>query len=520
MKLVPFLIVLCFGIILVQPVMAQTTTASIEGTVKDPQGNLVAGAQITAKSEALGIERSTTSDEQGFYRLTALPAGTYSLAAAHTGFATQTFPTVELTVNRTIRLEIQLEVGPVQERVSITSDTLAIDPTTPATGATITPRQITEMPVNGRNYLDLLQLVPGVVINHQANQGSDNSTPVLGERAGNNNFMIDGQPNKNTVTGGAAAQFNQETIAEFQVLTAGYKAEFGQASGAIVNVITRSGGNGLHGIGSIFHRNNAFDASNSLTDGEDAPELRRYDYSLALGGPIVKDRVFFFGSGERITERRVLNFTFPSTGSPQADQILRDFETPFDNPSRTYETRGFFKLDEQLGRHRLSQEVNYTNGVVREFLPLSAANSLPSRRNDTSARSLLLGFSDLILLGNQANPWVLNLRGGPTSRRRIRKPVSARHFKSLVRSRPAALAATSDPCSSATRKRRRCWTRSTPRSRRTRANSSTRTISNLVMLFSAPLSTASNHKYSNCNSSQLLTTSKPLDRSTPAFSPS
>src|SRR5688572_1899433 len=108
MKLVPFLIVLCFGIILVQPVMAQTTTASIEGTVKDPQGNLVAGAQITAKSEALGIERSTTSDENGFYRVTALPAGNYSLAASHTGFATQTFPNVELTVNRTTKIEIQL----------------------------------------------------------------------------------------------------------------------------------------------------------------------------------------------------------------------------------------------------------------------------------------------------------------------------------------------------------------------------------------------------------------------------
>src|SRR5262249_31146098 len=82
------------------------------------------------------------------------------------------------------------------------------------------------------------------------------------------------------------------------------------------------------------------------------------------------------------------------------------------NPSRTYETRGFFKLDEQLGRHRLSQEVNYTNGVVKEFLPLSNSNSLPSRRNDTSGRSLLLGFSDLILLGDQSNPWVVNLRGG------------------------------------------------------------------------------------------------------------
>ena len=416
MKLASILIVLSFGFILphllVQPVTAQTTTASIEGTVRDPQGRVVAGAQITAKSETLGIERTTTSDENGFYRLTALPAGVYSLSASHTGFATQTFPNIQLTVNRTASIEVQLEVGPVQERVSITSESLAIDPTTPATGGTVTPRQITEMPVNGRNYLDLLQLVPGVVINHQANTGSDNSTPVLGERSGNNNFMIDGQPNKNTVTGGAAAQFNQETIAEFQVLTAGYKAEFGQGSGAIVNVITRSGGNDFHGIGSIFHRNDAFDASNSLTPGEDAPSLRRYDYSLALGGPIVKDKVFFFGSGERITERRRLNFTFPDTGNAQTNQLLRDFETPFDNPSRIYETRGFFKLDEQLGRHRLTQEVNYTNGVVKEFLPLSAANSLPSRRNDTSARSLLLGFSDLILLGDQANPWVLTLRGG------------------------------------------------------------------------------------------------------------
>lgn len=412
MKFLSLLTVLCFGLVLIQTASAQTTTASIEGTVKDPQDRVVAGAQIIVKSESRGIERTTTSDDNGFYRVTALPAGTYSLAASHTGFATQSFPNVELTVNRTATIDVQLEVGPVQERVSVTSETLAIDPTTSATGATVTPRQITEMPVNGRNYLDLLQLVPGVVVNHQANAGSDTSTPVLGDRAGNNNFMIDGQPNKNTVTGGAAAQFNQETIAEFQVLTAGYKAEFGQASGAIVNVITRSGGNGLHGVGSFFHRNDAFDSSNSLTADQDAPELRRYDYSLALGGPIVKDKVFFFGSGERITERRVLNFTFPSTGNAQANQILRDFETPFDNPSRTYETRGFFKLDEQLGGHRLSQEVNYTNGVVKEFLPLSNANSLPSRRNDTSARSLLLGFSDLVLLGDQSNPWVLTLRGG------------------------------------------------------------------------------------------------------------
>jgi outer membrane receptor protein involved in Fe transport len=392
---------------------AQTTTSTIEGTVKDPRGEVVAGAQIKASSPSLATERTTTSDENGFYRITALPAGTYTLTASGTGFANSTFGSVELTVNRTLTLDVQLEVGKVQEQVNVTAETQAIDSTSSATGITVTPRQIQDLPVNGRNYLDLLQLTPGAVINRQANVGSDNSTPVLGERAGNNNFMIDGQPNKNTFDGGAAAPFNQETIAEFQVLTAGYRAEFGQASGAIVNVITRSGGNAYHGVGSLFYRNDAFDSSNSLDPTVTAaPPLHRYDYSLALGGPVIKKRVFFFGSAERITENRILNFTFPSTGNAQANQILRNFETPFDNPSRTYETRGFFKLDEQVGRHRLTEELNYTNGVVKEFLPLSAANSLPSRRNDTSARNLLLGFSDTVLLGNQSNPWVLTLRGG------------------------------------------------------------------------------------------------------------
>ena len=394
------------------PATAQTTS-NIEGTIKDPRGAVVSGAQITATSPSLTVERTTSCDENGFYRLAALPAGIYVVKVSASGFANSTFSNVELLVNRTLSLDVQLEVGNVKEQINITAEAALIDPTTPATGGTVTPRQIQDMPVNGRNYLDLMQLVPGAVINRQANVGSDNSTPVLGERAGNNNFMIDGQPNKNTVDGGAAAQFNQETIAEFQVLTAGYKAEFGQASGAIVNVITRSGNNEYHGVGSLFVRNDAFDSSNSLDPTQTkAPKLRRYDYSLAGGGPIIKDKLLFFGSGERIHENRKLNFTFPKTGSAQVDQLLRNFETPFDNPSRIRDTRGFFKLDEPIARHRLSQEINYTNGVVKEFLPLSQANSLPSRRNDTSLRSLLLGFADTMLLGDQANPWIVTLRGG------------------------------------------------------------------------------------------------------------
>lgn len=416
---------LCAAVLLslmVAPALAQTTVSTIEGTIKDPQGSVVSGAQVVVKSAALGIERTATSDAEGFYRITALPAGNYSLTITHAGFATRSFENVELTVNRTLTLDIPLEVGAVQGQVDVVGYAQLLNPTSSSTGATVTPQQIREMPTNGRNYLDLMQLVPGVVVNRQANAGSDNSTPVLGERAGNNNFLIDGQPNKDTVTGGAASQFNQETIAEFQVLTAGFRAEFGQASGAIVNVITRSGANTYHGLASIFFRNNVFDSSNSLDPTQDeAPFLQRWDYSLALGGPIVKDKVFFFGSGERIRENRRLNFVFP----PGTPQVARNFESQFDNPSRIFDTRGFFKLDEQLGRHSLSQSVNYTNGNVREFLPLSNATDLPSRRNDTGARHLLLAFSDTLLAGDQGNPWVVTLRGsyrGDTSETRPAHP--------------------------------------------------------------------------------------------------
>lgn len=408
-SLLMVLFVFLLPLVMTSTALAQTTLSSIEGTIRDAQGSVVAGAQITVKSTSLGIERTATSDAEGFYRITALPAGVFSLSIAHSGFATRSFDNVELTVNRTLTLDIPLEVGAITSQVDVVGYAQLLNPTSSATGSTVTPQQIKEMPTNGRNYLDLMQLVPGVVINRQANVGSDNSTPVLGERAGNNNFLIDGQPNKDTVNGGAASQFNQETIAEFQVLTAGFRAEFGQASGAVVNVITKSGSNDYHGLASIFFRNNVFDSSNSLDPAQDeAPFLQRWDYSLALGGPIVKDKVFFFGSGERIRENRRLNFVFP----PGTPQIARDFENQFDNPARLFDTRGFLKFDEQLGRHSLSQSVSYTNGNVREFLPLSNATDLPSRRNDTGARHLLLAFGDTALFGDQSNPWVLTLRGG------------------------------------------------------------------------------------------------------------
>jgi hypothetical protein len=395
------------------PAVGQTTTSNIEGTVTDANGAVIAGAEVKASATTLASERSTTSDAEGFYRLTALPAGSYTLAVSRTGFARST-SNIELTLNRVVTLNIQLQVGDIVGGVaSVSADALPLlETNASSTGATVTPQQIRDLPVNGRNYLDLLQLIPGVAVNRQADPEGDNGNPVLGERSGNNNFFIDGHPNKDNVSGGPAAQFNQETIEEFQVLTTGYKAEFGQASGAIVNVITKSGGNAFHGAGSFFLRNEAFDSSNSLDPTiTDPPSLRRFDYSAALGGPIIKDKMFFFASGERIREDRHIGFTYPDVGNAAVNQLIRGLESSFDTPTPSRETRLFLKLNEQLGRHSLSQEANYTNGNVRNFAPLSAGNSVPSTRTDRGARNLLLAFGDTILLGDQGDPWILTLRG-------------------------------------------------------------------------------------------------------------
>jgi hypothetical protein len=277
------------------------------------------------------------------------------------------------------------------------------------------------MPINGRDYLDLMQLIPGVAINRQnatlrstnANDpsSSDATTPVMGERAGNAVFLIDGMPNTDQVSGGAASQFNEDSILEFQVITAGYKAEFGHGSGGVINVISKSGTNQWHGGGSFFHRNYKLDSSNTS---KNTPFLLRWDPSLQLGGPVIKDKVFFFGSAERIRESRELNFQYPPL---TPDFVIAD-QQQYDKHNQTYDLRLRAKLDEQLGHHRLTQQVNWTNTQVTDYLPLSAANETPSQRYNVNARHLLLGFSDTATLGDQSNPFVLNAfvqyRGEPS----------------------------------------------------------------------------------------------------------
>jgi TonB dependent receptor/TonB-dependent Receptor Plug Domain len=262
------------------------------------------------------------------------------------------------------------------------------------------------MPLNGRNYLDLLQLVPGVAINRNFNEGDDNSAPILGERANNAYILIDGMPNRDEVDGGPAGQFDEDSILEFQVLTSGYKAEFGRGSGGVVNVVTKGGANDWHGSASLFHRNYVLDTPDVQHSA--VPFLLRWDAGAAAGGSIKKDRVFFFGAAERIRETRQTNFQFPVDFPPSREQE----EQSINRHGEAYESRGFARLDEVLGRHRLTEEVNLTNAHLADD------GDQPSLRLNHDRRWLMVGVRDTVLWGEAASPYLLTgyfqYRGEPS----------------------------------------------------------------------------------------------------------
>jgi outer membrane receptor protein involved in Fe transport len=372
--------------------------------VRDKQGLAMSGVTVQVLSAELAVDRSSVSETEGTYTLQGIPPGIYEIKASKDGFQTELVKNIEVTLNRTLTYDITLQVGSMGQTVEVDSSTPLMETTISSTGTTITPEQIQDMPINGRNYLDLLQLVPGVSLNRQNDPAGDNSTPILGERAGNALYLIDGMPNRDNFNGGPSAQFNQDSIMEFQVVTSGYKSEFGHASGGIINVVTRGGTNDWHGGMSTFYRSNVFDSNNIPGSSKGAPFLSRWDPTVYLGGPVLKDKVFFFGSAERILESRDLNFIF----NPNLPSSLVAFEEPFNKHSLTYSTRARARLDENVGRHRFSEQFNYTNNHITDYLPLTASLNLPDTRYNLDGRTLMIGASDLWTLGDSSNPWILN----------------------------------------------------------------------------------------------------------------
>ena len=280
--------------------VAQTTQGGIVGAIRDEKGANIAGAKVTVTNTATGLQRETTTTANGLFRLMALPTGTYQMKAEAPGFATSTTAAIEVGVDQIRTLDVMLHVGVQNQTVEVQADATLTQTETSKRGEIIDNRKVEDLPLNGRDFAQLARLNPGVASSgggggQQGGEGGVSGFSSNGQRSTSNNFMVDGVDN-NDYFGGAAAQIPSiDSIQEFEVQTNTFSAEYGRNSGSVVNLVTKSGSNELHGSLYEFFRNDALDARNFFNDSGFAKSaLRLNQFGGTLGGPIVKNKTFFF----------------------------------------------------------------------------------------------------------------------------------------------------------------------------------------------------------------------------------
>jgi outer membrane receptor for ferrienterochelin and colicin len=292
-------------ILLIAPaIVAQTqiTTGTIEGTVTDTAGAVVPGATVEIKNLDTNLSRTLTTDEGGRFSALALPPGNYSVTVSKQGFATGVLEKTTLTVGQALKIPVSLKVSEVAERVTIT-DTPTVDTVKTQVSTTLNETAVSTTPILGRKFEDLLTLTPGVSIT----QGPDgDEINFAGQRGIFNNVSLDGGDYNNGFFGEqlggqrAAIDITLEAVKEFQVVATGASAEFGRTAGGIINVITKSGTNDVHGSAFYFQRLQALTANTS--DGKPLQDFHREQYGATIGGPIRENKAFYFFAFEGIRE--------------------------------------------------------------------------------------------------------------------------------------------------------------------------------------------------------------------------
>jgi hypothetical protein len=312
---------------------AQTATGQISGTVKDTAGGVVPGATVTVSSELTGLSRTATTDTNGDYVFALLPPGTYSVKAELQGFSTALESGIRLLVDNKIRVDLTLKVGNVAETIEVQAATVAIQSENATISQTLTEKQITELPLNGRNFLSLLFLNAGAVetTGEQGTfrQGVGNAISLQGARPTSNNFMIDGTANIDMGVGTPAAILSVDAMEEFTQQNKTYSAEYGFSANQI-NLVSKSGSNAFHGSAFYFARNEAWDAKNFFDPpGREKPPLDQKQFGGTISGPLVKGKSFFLFNyeGTRI-ERGASRFGTV----PTADMLAGRFATPIIDP--------------------------------------------------------------------------------------------------------------------------------------------------------------------------------------------
>src|SRR5262245_17846701 len=316
--------------------VAQTTTGTILGSIKDTQGGVVPGATVTATNLGTQYSRSVVTDSAGEYTLPLLPVGSYMIVVTIPGFKNFTQTGIQLEVGRNARVDATIELGAVSETVSVVGDSPLVDTASASLSRTVGQNEVLNLPLVNRDLYALLNVTGGVSRNANSLGGPEQLTTINGSgraQMGTVNFQLDGGNNTAGLRGTGNPAPNPEAVQEFRVLTNGYSAEYGRFAAGVVDVVTKSGTNVMHGAAFEFFRNEHLNAARWAPPGTPSASdpLDRNQYGGALGGPIAKDKTFFFASysGLRQEETYYRNTALVRTAAERGG----DFSLPARKPN-------------------------------------------------------------------------------------------------------------------------------------------------------------------------------------------
>jgi outer membrane receptor protein involved in Fe transport len=294
-------LMLCF---VLSAAAQQSTTAALSGRVTDPNGAVIVGAKVTALQKVTGLKREVVTNGDGLYALTNLPAGPYEITVTAQGFKTKvSIQDIQLQVGQGQALDAKLDLGDVSERVcDLVGEMPLVNTFSAIVDGTITTNQIERLPLNGRNFLELALLIPGNVPAPNFDPTKTGSVIIssAGQLGRGGNITIDGTDNNDDAVGGPLINISQDAVQEFQIATNRYSAELGRSASSVINVVTKAGSNDLHGSFSFFERDRRLQGLPATYDrsSNQKPPFDRQQYSATLGGPLKKDKAWWFGSFE------------------------------------------------------------------------------------------------------------------------------------------------------------------------------------------------------------------------------
>lgn len=369
--------------------VAQTVTGAILGAVTDGSGAVVPAAEVVGANTETGFSRSVRTGADGNYRLGFLPPGVYRVSASAAGFKHTVRENIRVSADERIQLDVPLQVGEASQSIEVTGGPPLVQSNDATVGEVVDSTRISDLPLNGRNFVDLVQLTAGVSPGRPAEAGGETTIDNFrgrftfnanGQRSTTNNFILDGVDNNANLfnSGGVVIAPVVDAIQEFKVSTANFSPEFGRAAGAVVSVQTKSGGNRLHGNLFEFLRNSDLDANRFFNNraGVSRPPFRQNQFGGTVGGPIRRDRTFYFADYQGFRVRDSLTFVsnVPRPDALQGDFSSSAFRTIYDPATALPDGAGGVRLEPFAGNLIPAARFDPVAAVLKKFYPAPNTN--------------------------------------------------------------------------------------------------------------------------------------------------